>query len=106
MNGRIRALDGVKFFSIILIFWWHCSLPSPQVDLGARACEMFFLCSGFLVGLKNAYDSKWVGTWKESCNYVFHKVIKFYVLYCFCNLFWGVVNHEFSSRGWGIEVVN
>lgn len=47
-KGRLLALSGLKVVAMFLIFWWHSDLEKPPVDLGARACEFFFVAAGFL----------------------------------------------------------
>jgi len=40
---RIGSLSGLKVIALILLFCWHSSIPNPHVDIGARACEFFFV---------------------------------------------------------------
>ena len=47
-NQKILSLSGLKVIAMFLIFWWHSDLEKPPVDLGARACEFFFVAAGFL----------------------------------------------------------
>ena len=47
-TNYISAIAGLKVVSMLLMFWWHSDLEKPSVDLGARACEFFFLAAGFL----------------------------------------------------------
>ena len=50
MKDQIKSLNGLKVISVILIFLWHVYISNPLPDFGARACELFFTISGFLVG--------------------------------------------------------
>lgn len=45
---RLLSISGLKVIAMFLIFWWHSDLKKPPVDLGARACEFFFVAAGFL----------------------------------------------------------
>lgn len=76
----INSLTGIKAIAMLLLFWWHSSIPSPNVDLGARTCELLFVTSGFLVGY-NYYSKDILTTWNASFEYFFKKVIKFWPLH-------------------------
>ena len=60
-NKRISSLDGLKAIMMLMIFCWHTPpnpaspIGEPAADLGARACEVLFVTSGFLVGYMH-YD--------------------------------------------------
>lgn len=71
---------GLKAICMLLLFWWHSSIPSPSVDLGARTCEFLFVTSGFLVGY-NYHDKNVSPTWKQSFKYVYKKLIEFWPLH-------------------------
>ncbi len=43
---RINSLTAFKVLALLAVFIWHCELLSYP-DLGARACEILFICSGF-----------------------------------------------------------
>ena len=70
---RIVSLASLKVIALFSLFWWHSALPNPGVDLGARACEFFFVVSGFLVAYN--YSSNTIDpTWKQSFLYVRKKL--------------------------------
>ncbi len=69
----IHSLTGLKVICMLLIFWWHSTMPKPQTDLGARCCEFLFVVSGFLVGYKY-YGVEIPDTWSESFRYVLRKL--------------------------------
>ena len=52
---RIDSLTGLKAIAMLSLFWWHSPIPNPPADLGARACEILFVASGFLVGYNYFY---------------------------------------------------
>ena len=72
-NPRINSLGILKIICFLLMFWHHSYLPKPSVDLGARACEFFFVASGFLVAYNHA-DSSDSCSWKESYLYLKKKM--------------------------------
>ena len=47
-HHKILSLSGLKVIAMFLIFYWHSNMKKPPVDLGARACEFFFVIAGFL----------------------------------------------------------
>jgi hypothetical protein len=65
MRKKIGSFYGLRTIAVLALFWWHSSLPNPQADLGARACEFFFLCSGFLTCLQH-YNSYPEPKWSDS----------------------------------------
>ena len=81
-QGHINSLAGLKAMCMLLLFWWHSSLPRPNADLGARTCEFLFLSSGFLVGY-NYYYKDVPATWKESLRYITVKLKRFWPLHFF-----------------------
>lgn len=48
---HLSSLGGIKVIAMLLLFWWHSSIPNPNVDLGARTCELLFVTSGFWLGI-------------------------------------------------------
>lgn len=84
-NGRINSLTGLKVIAMLLIFWWHAPIRDPDVDLGARMCELLFVCSGFLVGYN--YLRKSTGakpTWDDSFRYLKKKFLQIWPLHAIC----------------------
>lgn len=80
---RIDSLAGLKVLAMIAIFWWHSVLPNFGVDLGARACEFFFVVSGFLV-LYNHYNNPMPANFKTALYYVSDKLCKMWPLHFLC----------------------
>lgn len=78
---RFYSLDGLKAIAMLLIFWWHCSIPNPQIDLGARCCEFLFVASGFLIGHKYAEMSYGQSRMKQAVRAFFQKLCSIYPLY-------------------------
>ena len=40
---HLSSFGGIKVIAMLLLFWWHSSIPIPNVDLGARTCELLFV---------------------------------------------------------------
>lgn len=81
MGGKvqIKQLTGLKILALFGIFCWH-SLPQVGLpDLGARFVELFFVVSGFLVGLRRhgTFKASFSGGWE----YVAPKVRGLYPVY-------------------------
>ena len=66
-NKKILSLSGLKVIAMFLIFWWHSDMKKPPVDLGARACEFFFVIAGFLFCYAH-----WSRPIPCTINHVFH----------------------------------
>ncbi len=77
---RLTSLDGLKMIAMISVFMSHCILKAFYIDLGARACELLFVISGFLVGLKSFYKPV-PATWDQSVRYVLKKLYRFWPLH-------------------------
>ena len=78
-NARIPQLAGLKVLALFGIFCWH-SMPQVDLpDLGARLVELFFVISGFLVGLRHhgTFETSLSGGW----GYVAPKVRSLYPVY-------------------------
>ena len=82
----INSLIGIKVMAMLLLFWWHSSIPRPTVDIGARTCEILFVVSGFLVGYNYFYRNV-PATWNESVRYAAGKIIKFWPLHFVTTIF-------------------
>lgn len=76
---RLYALSGLKVLAVLAVFCWHALPKNNLIDLGARACELLFAVSGFLVAY-NHHD-RFTGTFDEAARYVWRKVRRFYPLY-------------------------
>ena len=80
-NKRISSLDGLKAIMMLMIFCWHTPpnpaspIGEPAADLGARACEVLFVASGFLVGCRH-YDRLIPAGLRQSWDYVSGKIAK------------------------------
>lgn len=78
---RIGSLDGLKAIMMLMIFCWHTPpnpaspLGEPASDLGARACEVLFVASGFLIGYRH-YDRLITASLKRTWDYVSAKVAR------------------------------
>lgn len=77
---KIYSFTGLKCIAMMLLFWWHSTIPNPSIDLGARTCEFLFLCSGFLVAY-NYLDVEFPSTWKQSVIYATKKISSFWPLH-------------------------
>ena len=79
---HIYSLSGLKVIAILLMFWYHSKIPNPDISMGSRLCEIFFVCSGFLVFYNNARKIS-TPTWKDSVCYWLKKVCAMYPLHIF-----------------------
>ena len=76
--NRITSVSGIKAVALILVFVWHAGvLKAP--DLGARMCELFFVCSGVLEALN--HHGKYSYSLDETVSIVKSKLAKVYPLY-------------------------
>lgn len=92
----IKSFSGLKTLSLLLIFWWHSSIPSPSVDLGARCCELFFVISGFLIGITKK-DSFKDCSWGESIKYTLKKVFNIFPLHVLVLLLQIPINRDIEN---------
>lgn len=76
----ISSLAGLKVMAILCIFWWHSPLPNPVCDIGARACEFFFVSSGFLCYYAH-YEKPMPCTWAGSAKYMAKKFVSIWPLH-------------------------
>ncbi len=77
---RISSIAGLKAICTLMVFWQHGPLPISPVDLGARACEFFFLAAGFLY-LYSHREKEIPCTFAGSSEYVRKKLTAFYPLH-------------------------
>lgn len=78
---KINSLSGLKVIAMFFLFWQHGPIPSPSgCDLGARTCEFFFVCSGFLVAY-NYYGKNTPFTWSQSIKYSTGKLANMWPLH-------------------------
>ena len=85
--GYIKSLTGLKAIAMLLIFWQHAPIKNPPIDLGARMCELLFICSGFLIGYK--YLSAKIqkeATWQDSFRYLKKKALQLYPIHIICTI--------------------
>ena len=76
---RINTITGIKILALLAIFVWHCNVLKKP-DLGARACEILFICSGFCMAY-NYYKTDFQGNIYEAIQFVLKRIKKFYPLY-------------------------
>ena len=76
----LNSLNGLKVIGLLLMLWWHAPVPRPPFDMGARMCELLFVCSGFLVGYNN-YKRAIPATWKESFRFASRLLLKSWPLH-------------------------
>ena len=80
-NKRIGSLDGLKAIMMLMIFCWHTPpnpaspIGEPAADLGARACEVLFVTSGFLAGYRH-YGRFIAADLRHTWDYVSGKIAK------------------------------
>ena len=77
---KLNSFSGLKLIALMMIFWWHSDFQKPILDLGARAYEFFFVCSGFLVAY-NYQEKRMPPTWKCSVSYLCSKIAKMWPLH-------------------------
>lgn len=77
-SNRIASISGIKAIALVLVFVWHCGvLQTP--DLGARMCELFFVCSGVLEALN--HHGNYSYTLDETVSITKKKLAGVYPLY-------------------------
>lgn len=80
MKRRVNSIVGLKAIIMFGLFWWHSWLDNPPFDLGARACEILFVVSGFLISY-NHYGRDENYTWKQSVAYTKGKFVQMWPLH-------------------------
>ncbi len=80
MKHKVKSIVGVKAIIMFGLFWWHSWLDNPPFDLGARACEVLFVVSGFLVSY-NHHGKSEDFSWKRSITYTKGKFIQMWPLH-------------------------
>ena len=92
-------LTGLKVAALFGIFYWHSMPQAGLPDLGARLVELFFVVSGFLVGIRHhgTFDVSISGCW----GYLWPKVRLLYPVYLL-GLALGVLQHVLNG-GWYVE---
>ena len=81
----LSSIYGLKTIAMLSIFLWHSILTYFFIDIGARACELLFVISGFLVGY-NSFRKDVPATWNESFNYALKKLYRFWPLHFFTTI--------------------
>ncbi len=85
--NNINSLTGLKAIAMLMIFWWHAPLRNLPADMGARMCELLFVCSGFLVGYNfSRRDEGDEPTWRQSFNYFKKKFLQVWPLHAICTM--------------------
>lgn len=77
---KIGSFTGLKVLAMLALFWWHAPLQNPDVDLGARMCEILFVISGFLYTY-NHWENPLPATHEAAWTYVKRKFIKIWPLH-------------------------
>ena len=80
-NPKVSSLNGIKAIAMIMLFWWHSPIKPQEPDIGARMCEIFFVMSGFLVGI-NHWDVHTDNVFSLSGQYWWKKIFKVWPLHC------------------------
>lgn len=80
MKRKVKSVVGLKAIIMFGLFWWHSWLENPPFDLGARACEILFVVSGFLVSY-NHYGKNEDFSWERSITYTKGKFIQMWPLH-------------------------
>lgn len=78
----IKSITGLKIICVLLIILWHSNREPWYPDLGARCCELLFICSGFCMGynyISKKIDSGIINTIK----FTWKRIKKVYILYAF-----------------------
>ena len=76
--SRIESISGIKALALMLVFIWHTGVIKAP-DLGARMCELFFVCSGVLEAIN--HHGKYEYTMEETVSIIKRKLARIYPLY-------------------------
>lgn len=76
--SRIESISGIKAIALMLVFIWHTGVIKAP-DLGARMCELFFVCSGVLEAIN--HHGKCEYTMEETVSIIKRKLARIYPLY-------------------------
>lgn len=82
----------IKFISLVIIIRVHIYTHDKELFYAIRACELLFVCSGFLVGY-NYIDKDVPNTFDCSFKYYYKHLRSCYPLYLF-NFLYGVISHR------------
>ena len=84
-DHKILSLSGLKVVAMFLIFYWHSDMKKPPVDLGARACEFFFIIAGFLFYYAH-YRKPVPCTFSDIFQYTKRKIASIWPIHFLCFL--------------------
>ena len=84
MNQKIKSLQGLRGWAILMIVLWHLNslYPGNLPKLGDRGVEFFLLISGFLVARKCDGPAS-LDSFRSSASYVLRKIKSSYLLFIF-----------------------
>ena len=82
MEQKIRSLQGLRGWAILMIVLWHLNTlyPGTLPKLGDRGVEFFLLISGFLIARRCDGPAP-LDTFRSSASYVFRKIRSSYWLF-------------------------
>ena len=82
MEQKIRSLQGLRGWAILMIVLWHLNslYPGTLPKLGDRGVEFFLLISGFLIARKCDGPAP-LDTFRSSTSYVLRKIKSSYWLF-------------------------
>ena len=82
MNEKIRSLQGLRGWAILMVVLWHLNTlyPGTLPKLGDRGVEFFLLVSGYLIARKCDGPAP-LDTFRSSISYVIYKIRSSYWLY-------------------------
>ena len=82
MNQKIRSLQGLRGWAMLMIVLWHLNslYPGTLPKLGDRGVEFFLLISGFLIARKCEGTAS-LDSFRSSSSYVFQKIKSSYLLF-------------------------